>query len=1001
MIPPGFAKSFKEAFGFSSASGFSQFNLTRAGGIFRRRRALLFAAALSGLAICSGRAAVDLEQLGGVVIDQFNGANQYVADPAIVVMPDGSYVAAHSWFGSAAPSGTRVFRSTDKGATWTLMSQPSGTKKSLFAHGGALYLIGGFTTQVQKSTNNGATWSAAITLPGSGSDSTTCVPQVHNGRVYLANGMRVISASLSTDLMLPASWTVSNEWLAQPAGSASWLGGSFTLWHEGQAVASPLGIFLMPNISDQPTSALLRCNAAGTSLTFNSDTDATAGDDFVDLPGADKKFGVFYDSVSGLYFALTNPVLPEHGGYGGSVNEDLIRNAAALYSSPDLVNWTQRSIFLYSHNRGGVNGELGDAFQYLQGVPDGNDLVIVARTSLKDGAYTPPRGHDANLFTFHRLKNFRDYPRRVVLLSNTGANKVQKYERGLTARLAPLGSFTSTVMSAPYGVTQTNDGDVFVSEKTATGRILRFSEAGALEATVATPGSGFSGTPGALTTDGTDVFLGTTINRIYKINGATNALSVFVPTTFTSTVGSGTLSAPLGLAFDGSGNFYVNDSGNSLIRKFHATTGSYLGDFVSGKPTPQALAANLSQSRLLFSWQGGGHTNIGRATVPSGSTATFYNLSGLGTAYGILGLDDETYWSDSTQGVLSRSLGSNAKEDIVTGLNAPSHLWAMLPKSSPLVLYNLAGQPGSQVTTPTHTVVERVTATAISRGASYGATGAVAFGADSMLFSPGSTTGNTGFLSNYDLNFAVANNGYFQITLTPASGYSLFIDSVLMAVRRASASSGPNFVGVRSSLDGYGSDLATGISTAGTQPSPTTVAISFGQALKDITTPVTLRFYGYTRNATSSSFGLWGISNPSSGKLAVMGRVVPAAGGPTGAALRAPAGGSSEQTKTAATDKAAAPTPTPTPKPVPSAIAGDGQVELNWKPAEGAVNYEIHVGLAKGGPHVPLTTTTETTYVDRSLTNGMAYFYQITAVKSSGDRKVVQEFQVVPRKETP
>lgn len=356
-----------------------------------------------GLA-CATATAVQLSDVGGVVIHKHNEVGRYIADPAIVVLPDGSYVASHSWFGNKAqkPIMTRIYTSTDKGNTWVFLSEFPAQKQSLFYHDGALYAIGGYRAQVRRSLDGGRSWSDPVMLPGTGFDSTPCTPHVHDGRVVVANGMRLLSARLDADLLSADSWIVSNAWEPRPSGSDAWLDGKFTRWHEGQVVASPAsGVVLMPNIEDLPYSALLHLTGNGEQLTFNSGTDARAGNDFVHLPGADKKFGVFYDAPSGTYFALTNPVLPQHGGYGAGLNEDLIRNAAALYSSTDLRTWQLRQIFLYSPN---VHG---DAFQYLQGAVDGEDLLIVARTALRDGGYTPPRGHDANMLTFHRIRDFR------------------------------------------------------------------------------------------------------------------------------------------------------------------------------------------------------------------------------------------------------------------------------------------------------------------------------------------------------------------------------------------------------------------------------------------------------------------------------------------------------------------------------------------------------------------------------------------------------------------
>jgi len=82
-------------------------------------------------------------------------------------------------------------------------------------------------------------------------------------------------------------------------------------------------------------------------------------------------------------------------------NPERTRNAVTLMSSPDLRQWSIRSVVLY-HPDVDLHG-----FQYLDWQFETNDLIAISRTAFDDESGGAHNQHDANDITFHRVTNFR------------------------------------------------------------------------------------------------------------------------------------------------------------------------------------------------------------------------------------------------------------------------------------------------------------------------------------------------------------------------------------------------------------------------------------------------------------------------------------------------------------------------------------------------------------------------------------------------------------------
>jgi hypothetical protein len=95
-------------------------------------------------------------------------------------------------------------------------------------------------------------------------------------------------------------------------------------------------------------------------------------------------------------------------------------------------------------------------------------------------------------------------------------------------------------------------------------------------------------------------------------------------------------------------------------------------------------------------------------------------------------------------------------------------------------------------------------------------------------------------------------NAYFQFTVTAGAGYYLQLNTVTLTIRRSTtgtSGAGPQSWSLRSSLDGYSTDLLTGTLTTSYQTVPVTLPAAF----QSIASTVTFRLYGY--NAQVSTGG--------------------------------------------------------------------------------------------------------------------------------------------------
>ena len=360
----------------------------------------------------------DAHPPGIVIHNSLTVSHEYVGSPSIVIMPDGTYVASHDYFGHKL-SDTYVYISKDRGRSWTSVAKlASLTWATLFCRGEELYLIGispkaiiGYGDfVVRRSLDCGRSWTEPKDkksgLIRSGFYHTAPVPVVfHNGRYWRAMenmgqawGWGPFSALMASvpcnaDLLDAEQWIFSNELRYDHA----WREGT-SAWLEGNAVVAPNGeVKDILRIAYKPDdlAAMVSVSSDGKHITFVPETD------YIHFPGGGKKFTIRYDSISRRYWSLSNYILGEYRYK--DMDGGAIRNTQVLMYSDDLKKWCIADTVL-TCNHPELYG-----FQYVDWQFDGDDIVFVSRTAWKDEAGDPPRQHDANYMTFHRIRKFRSF----------------------------------------------------------------------------------------------------------------------------------------------------------------------------------------------------------------------------------------------------------------------------------------------------------------------------------------------------------------------------------------------------------------------------------------------------------------------------------------------------------------------------------------------------------------------------------------------------------------
>ena len=355
-------------------------------------------------------------------------------DPNLTRLDDGTLlVAAPQWGrpGAAVKRCLRVLRSDDRGASWQELPTLPFEEGIPFVLDGRLLMFVQEKShrdfQLVSSDDGGRSWTPPRTVLGGPVWNISTSRVVRTDALFWAldhdlpggrwhGGKAMARLDRRKSPFDPTAWRLSNvvqppelpavltRGLFPPGDRPSLAGGwaSSFVWLEPNTVevGGHIRVFtrcVIDEYATAHTAAVLDYDVAAHRLDFTQ---------FASWPGGQCKFFIVHDRSCAVYWMLSNlvtnsqdllgwgPRMRETSYHGGPGNE---RRWLFLHYSIDCLNWFPAGCVAR------WPGSVHRSFMYPSAVVDGDDLVVLARTSRDSGDQ-----HDADLCTVHRIRGFRD-----------------------------------------------------------------------------------------------------------------------------------------------------------------------------------------------------------------------------------------------------------------------------------------------------------------------------------------------------------------------------------------------------------------------------------------------------------------------------------------------------------------------------------------------------------------------------------------------------------------
>ena len=575
---------------------------------------------------------------------------------------------------TSASEKVTVYRSDDKGATWSLHSAVEGLcHPAIYVGGGKTVLMGEAVrnasataqTFVGKTlSDDGSAWNDAFekTCPGMElvlSGGTVAMTTMFGGvrpTVPLNVGTNRSVALLST--LMPNNGlypdTVSSKTNVQTATFLNNLSDSLKKARPdkfGDAATS----FVLPGggvATFLPTAQRRSATADRLVPEFvNVYTNWFAAREptlvgFAKVPGGSKPLGVTWDSSSSCYWAVSTPATNENDMIVEDVTDK--RNVLAVSVSTNLFDWTIVSVIRAEGTPESV------AFARPCVAIDGDDLVVLYTAAGSfDISATGTVTADGSL-AFQRVRNFRSlkpssFAREptVYLQTDFNRNKVYRYVRDpATGEWHTDGSFAEEGVQYPVGLATAN-GRVYLTCETK--GVLVFDRTGRHVRTYPLPTGhkmdAIAVSRGERTAWVTDI--GGATHGVLKLDLASGTWTELVIGT-----GSDADMQPRAIAVRSDGSFYLASRNKSWIR-LYAADGATYSTVVSDIDDPVSLALDKTETVLYCGTLYGRVAKFDLASGNALTELTYPCMSSDQHAFSLTPCDGRLIVSDSHCGVFS------------------------------------------------------------------------------------------------------------------------------------------------------------------------------------------------------------------------------------------------------------------------------------------------------------------------------------------------------------
>lgn len=440
---------------------------------FRLAFALLVPLTPAAPALAQGQPVRALDNDPVIVAESPDPATTAMYTPSIVRLPNGRLLVSYTQTNRKLKQGqTHLVSSDDGGKTWTKGAVSPTNQGRLFLAGGSVYYLAtrffagpgsnpkGEPLCMQRSTDNGESWSEPANLAEGTWHQTAANVWQANGNVYLVmerltvDNIRswyvgalapvLMRAKASSDLTQRSAWTFASELTFQdlipgyrenqlgidffgipfyaqsfPRGTPltakerfppiGWLETNVVQitdpghdWFDPQGRTFHLFARAHTGMTNYAAIAQVRENEDGSMTT--SLVQAPSGKIllFLPFPGGHMRFHVLFDEATKLYWMLGSQSTDSMTRIENLPEDrygrpDNERHRMVLHFSKNVVDWCFAGLVATGNTP-------KESRHYASMDIDGGDLVILSRS----GDAHASNAHDGNLVTLHRVRRFRD-----------------------------------------------------------------------------------------------------------------------------------------------------------------------------------------------------------------------------------------------------------------------------------------------------------------------------------------------------------------------------------------------------------------------------------------------------------------------------------------------------------------------------------------------------------------------------------------------------------------